>query len=215
MSGPMPGDVAGRDRWKGRLVRLHDGGPRSRGRSRRARLALLRCTAGVLLCPVAPHAVQRGWLPGDAGGHQRDRPDHGPVARGVDRRPGRRRGGVGPDPLVRRGTAAPRGRRGPAAAGPVQHPDRDPLHRRPVRHDRRAVRLHRSRRVRHHAAHAGARPEINVVGKQWSWDFNYLNDVRRDETSTRSACRRRWTASPARGRPTLVAAGRRAGASSC
>ena len=64
----------------------------------------------------------------------------------------------------------------PVAAA-LQHPDRDPLHRRPDLHGHRPVRLHRARRGGA-ARHLDKQPDVtvNVVGKQWSWDFNYVED---------------------------------------
>ena len=67
-------------------------------------------------------------------------------------------------------------RRRAARAAPLQPADRDPLHGRAAVHGRGAVLLHRPRRGGH-CSTPRQKPDVtvNVVGKQWSWDFNYVD----------------------------------------
>ncbi len=132
-------------------------------------------TACVFLLSGCSNALSRGFLP-----KARDRErqaGHQPVERLLDRRAGRGRPGVGPDPVVRRGLPPPQGRPGVPGAAALQRADRDPLHRRAAVHDRRAVLLHRPGRDRP-CCRRTVKPDVvvNVVGKQWSWDFNYTTE---------------------------------------
>ena len=113
--------------------------------------------------------------------------------------------GLGPDHLVRRRLPAPPRRDGLPGPGPVQPAARDPLHGRPADDGRRAVLLHGARRGGDRRRSAKPDVTINVVGKQWAWDFNYVNDDqrlrgrragaadgparRRDSSCRRSTCR--------------------------
>ena len=111
----------------------------------------------------------------------------GPLGELVDRAARRRHHHLGPHRSGRRSpTAAARARR-PAGAAALQHADRDLLHDRAAHPRARLLRLHRARPDDHRDADRDD-PDVSIeaIGKQWAWDFNYVET----RTSTRLASRR-------------------------
>ena len=154
----------------------------------------LPCT-GLLLLTGCSDAVTRGWLPTTKDTDEPDRQDHGAVGRFVDR--GARGGcsGLGPGDLVR-------DRLPPAqddTGMPVQIRYHIPLE---ILYTVVPIMMVGGSsttppRTRRRSTDISAKPDvrIDVVGKQWSWDFNYIDadvyDARRPGPARRQARRAR------------------------
>jgi len=76
--------------------------------------------------------------------------------------------------VVRRGLPEAEVGRDPARAAPVPRAARDHVRDPADPHDRRPLLLHGPRHVRDRGQERDADITIEAIGKQWSWDFNYL-----------------------------------------
>ncbi len=119
----------------------------------------------------------QGYLPAEPETTNQTEPRHRPLGHLVDRAPRRRRRHLGPHHLGRGRLPPPQGPDRPAGAAALQPADRDLLHDRSAHPHHRLLRLHRARPGRRSSATRATRTsQIEVFGKRWSWDFNYVNE---------------------------------------